>query len=244
MLAAGFPVAADPIIAAAANLRVALDELHATYRAATGEKLQITYGSSGNFVRQIEQGAPFELFFSADEAFVEQLAAKGLTRDEGVIYGVGRIVVFSAEGSALVPDERLDNLRKLLEQPGNWRFAIANPEHAPYGRAAVQALKALGLWPSLQPRLVLGENVAQAAQFATSGNSVGGIVAYALALSPELEKRGNFALIPSELHEPLRQRMVLLKNASPGAARFYSYIQEPAARAILGRYGFEAPTEP
>lgn len=241
LLAAALPAGAGPPVAAAASLRVTLEALHAGYRDLTGDELQITYGSSGNFVRQIERGAPFELFLSADEASVERLVGKGLARDEGVVYGIGRIVVFAPEGSPLRPDPRLDHLRELLGQPGNWRFAIANPEHAPYGRAAVEALTAVRLWTAIEPRLVLGENVAQAAQFATRGNSIGGIVAWSLVVGPELERRGRYALVDAELHEPIRQRMVLLAGASPATIRFYAYLQEPAARAVFERYGFETP---
>ena len=123
------------------------------------------------------------------------------------------------------------------------RFAIANPEHAPYGRAAEQALRARGLWQALRPKLVLGENVAQAAQFASGGDTEGGIIAYSLALSPELRRRGTFALIPDSMHAPLRQRMVLLQGATPAAERLYEYLRSPPSREILARYGFVLPAE-
>jgi molybdate transport system substrate-binding protein len=122
-------------------------------------------------------------------------------------------------------------------------LAIANPEHAPYGRAAEQAMRSLGVWEAVQPRLLLGENVAQAAQFASSGNADGGIIAYSLALAPALRDRGTFALLPETLHAPLRQRMVLLRRASPAAARLYDYLRSPSSRAILGQYGFVLPED-
>jgi molybdate transport system substrate-binding protein len=235
------PCTASPLIAAASDLKFALDEIVQAFEDDTGGEVRVAYGSSGNFARQIAQGAPFEIFFSADEGFVTKLAREGLTRDGGALYGIGRIVLFARHGSALAPDPKLRNLAMLLERGAVERFAIANPEHAPYGRAARQALAALGLWERLAPRLVLGENVSQAAQFATVGDVTGGIIAYSLALAPDLRHRGTFALIPQELHEPLRQRMVLLENAGAEAERFYAYVQSPRARAVLERYGFQVP---
>jgi molybdate transport system substrate-binding protein len=199
------------------------------------------FGSSGTLARQIRDGAPFELFLSADEAFVETLREAGLTRDAGALYAIGRIVLFAPAGSPLIPSEGLDGLARLLSTGGVTRFAIANPEHAPYGRAAEAALRKRGLWHDLQPKLVLGSTVSQAAQFATTGNAVGGIIAYSLALAPNVGKRGAFALIPDADHPPLRQRMAVLKRAGPVAERFYRYLQESPARAIFERYGFTRP---
>jgi molybdate transport system substrate-binding protein len=230
-----------PLIAAASDLQFALDEIVARFRRDTGITLRVTYGSSGNFARQIEQGAPFELFLSADEAYVDRLAARGLTHGAGTLYAVGRIVLFAPHGSPLEPDPELKNLAARLASGASGRLAIANPEHAPYGRAAEQAMRSLGVWDAVQPKLLLGENVAQAAQFASSGNADGGIIAYSLALAPALRDRGTFALLPETLHEPLRQRMVLLQRASPAAARFYDYLRSPASRAILTQYGFVLP---
>lgn len=229
------------LVAAASDLKFALDEILATFQAETGLDVRVTYGSSGNFARQIEQGAPFDLFLSADESYVERLAQRGLTRDRGVPYAIGRIVLYVPRGSPLVPDPGLRGLARRLADGSAGRIAIANPEHAPYGRAAEQALRQLGLWEAVAPRLVLGENVAQAAQFASSGNAEGGIIAYSVALAPALRDRGTFVLLPESLHAPLRQRMVLLAGASPAAAQFYEYLQAPAARAVLVRYGFTLP---
>lgn len=230
-----------PLVAAASDLQFALDEIVARFRRDTGIAPRVTYGSSGNFARQIEQGAPFELFLSADEAYVDRLTARGLTRGDGALYAIGRIVLFAPHGSPLEPDPGLRNLAMRLANGESGRLAIANPEHAPYGRAAEQALRSVGVWEALQPKLLLGENVAQAAQFASSGNADGGIIAYSLALAPALRERGTFALLPETLHAPLRQRMVLLQRASPAAARFYDYLRSPASRAILSQYGFVLP---
>ena len=245
LLVAVFPGSAlaqkGPIVAAASDLNFALEEIAGQFARETGQRVELVFGSSGTLTRQVRDGAPFEMFLSADEAFVEELASVGLTRDRGTLYGVGRIVLFAPTGSPMNPREGLDGLARLLASGRVTRFAIANPEHAPYGRAAEAALRKRGIWGDLQPRLVLGENISQAAQFATTGNAVGGIIAYSLALAPNLQKRGTYALIPDADHAPLRQRMVLLKRSGPVVERFYRYLQDAAARAILERYGFTLP---
>ncbi len=241
LLAPGLSAQRAPVIAAASDLNFALTEIAARFERETGQHVETVFGSSGTLTRQIQDGAPFELFLSADEAFVDTLAAAGLTRGRGTLYGVGRIVLFAPTGSPLDPAQGLAGLARLVERGGVSRFAIANPAHAPYGRAAEAALKTQGLWTALQPSLVLGENVSQAAQFATTGNAVGGIIAYSLALAPNLQGRGRYALIPADVHAPLRQRMVLTTRAGPVATRFYDYMQTPAARAILERFGFGLP---
>ena len=232
-----------PLIAAAADLKFALEEVAAKYKAETGREVTLTFGSSGNFTRQILEGAPFDMFLSADEAYVFQLADAGKTTDRGALYAEGRIVLFAPKGSALKVDAGFADLRAALADGRLQKFAIANPEHAPYGRAAQQTLKSQGLWDAIQPKLVLGENVAQTAQFASSGSTQGGVFAYSLALSPALAALGDYALIPAEWHDPLRQRMVLLKDAGEPAKAFYAYVQTPAARALLRKYGFALPGE-
>jgi molybdate transport system substrate-binding protein len=213
------------------------------FRQQTGQVARISYGSSGNFMRQILQDAPFELFLSADEAFVFQLADQGRTIDRGALYASGRIVLFAPTASGLRPDAQLADLRAALSDGRITRFAIANPEHAPYGRAAREALQAAGLWDTVQNRLVLGENVSQAAQFTVSGSAQGGIFAHALALAPAFASAGRYVLLPEQLHQPLRQRMVLTRKAGPTAQAFFAFLQQPAARAIFRRYGFVVPGE-
>jgi molybdate transport system substrate-binding protein len=232
-----------PNIAAASDLQFALEEVAASFTSETGQTVNLTFGSSGNFLRQIQQGAPFQMFLSADEGFVQQLAQAGKTEDGGKLYAVGRIVLFAPKGSSLKVDAELADLRAALADGRIQKFAIANPEHAPYGRAAEEALRSRGLWNAVQPRLVLGENVSQAAQFATSGTAQGGIFAYSLALSQHVADRGTYVLIPAEWHKPLRQGMVLIKGAGATARAFYAYVQQPAARAIFRKYGFVLPGE-
>lgn len=232
-----------PTVAAASDLKFALDEVLAAYQTATGRVVRVTYGSSGNFVRQLEQGAPFDMFMSADESYVEALAGKGLTTGTGDLYAVGRIVVFAAKPELFAPDARMEGLRKGLADGSVKKFAIANPEHAPYGRAAKEALQTASLWETVESRLVLGENVSQAAQFAASSNTAGGIFALSLVLSPNFRDKGRYAVIPESMHKPLRQRMVLMKQAPPEARQFYQYLQQPEARTVFKRYGFALPNE-
>lgn len=232
-----------PLIAAASDLQTALREVAQAFQSDTGHKVEIVFGSSGNMAAQIRQGAPFQMFLSADEKYVLDLAKAGFTRDDGQLYARGRIALFVPHHSTLKVDEQLVGLRVALENGQIERFAIANPDHAPYGRAAREALQKARLWEPLQSRLILGENVSQAAQFATSANASGGIVAYSLALTPAMTKAGRYALIRQDWHAPLRQRMVLTKKAGPGAEAFYTFLQQDKARAILTRNGFAMPQE-
>jgi molybdate transport system substrate-binding protein len=232
-----------PVIAAASDLQFAVEEIAAAFRAETGESVRLAFGSTGNFARQIREGAPFEVFLAADERFIEELHREGLTRDGGDLYGVGRIVLLLPHGSPLRLDGALDDLAAALEDGRLERLAIANPEHAPYGMRAQEALRARGLWEAIEPRLVLGENVSQAAQFALSGSTQGGIVALSLALAPQVAAQGEHALIPETMHAPLRQRMALLRDAGPVAERFYAFMGREPARAIMRRYGFLLPGE-
>lgn len=236
---------APPPVAAAADLKFALTEAAALFQQETGQAVKLSFGSSGNFTRQIEQGAPFQLFLSADEGYIERLAERGITRDAGALYAIGRIVLFAPHGAPLQTDPQLADLKAALAEGRIRRFAIANPEHAPYGRAARAALMHAGLWPTIQTRLVLGENAAQATQFAASGGSQGGIIPLSLSQAPEVARLGRFALIPADWHagEPLRQRMALMRHAGPAAEAFYAWLQRSAARAILRRHGFLLPGE-
>lgn len=232
-----------PTIAAAADLQFALTEIAAAFETASGQTIRLVFGSSGNFARQIRQGAPFAMYFSADERYVCELARDGFTLGDGAVYAAGRIVMMVPQGSPIAADGTLETLREALARGTLKRFAIANPDHAPYGRRAEEALRHAGLWEAVQPHLLFGENVSQAAQFAISANAQGGIIAYSLALAPALADRGAFDLIPAEWHSPLIQRMALLRGATPVAERFFEFMQQPEARTILRRFGFVLPGE-
>lgn len=230
-------------VAAAADLKFALSEIAASYEREHGGRIILAFGSSGHFARQIPQGAPYELFLSADEEYIFQLARQGLLRDEGRLYAIGRLALLLPRGSPLAADGELRGLASALGAGKLQRLAIANPEYAPYGRAARAALERAALWQPLQGRLVFGENVAQAAQFALSGSAQGGLVAWSLAQSPELATRSVAALVPADWHPPLRQRMALTQRAGAEAQRFYEYLQQPSARTVFERHGFALPTD-
>lgn len=229
-------------IAAAADLRFALDEIVAAWARAHPEApLEVSYGSSGSFFAQIGQGAPFDLFFSADIDYPRRLVEAGLA-DGATLrpYAVGQIVVWVPAGSPLDVEGRGP---AVLADPAVHRVAIANPEHAPYGRAAVAALEALGLAEVVRPKLVLGENVSQAAQFVESGNAEAGIIALSLAQAPTLAARGRYVIVPPEAYPHLEQGAVVLAGAAdPATARaFLDFVLGPDGRAILEGYGFLLP---
>jgi molybdate transport system substrate-binding protein len=230
-----------PTIAAAANLNFVLIEIEDQFARERGTPVDIVFGASGTLTRQIRDGAPFELFLAADEEFPKQLTAAGLTRDAGVVYAVGRLAVFAPTGSPLTVDAHLEGLARLVKAGNVGKFAIANPDVAPYGKAAEAVLRKRGLWDRIRPQLVLGDTVAQAAQFATTGNAIGGLVAYSLVLGPGFADRGKYEVIPESDHLPLRQRMVLLKRAGATAAQFYTYLQGDTARAIFRKHGYGVP---
>ncbi|WP_404473248.1 molybdate ABC transporter substrate-binding protein [Vreelandella venusta] len=235
--------AQPPIIAAASDLQFALTEAAERFKAQTGADVRLNFGSSGNFRRQIAQGAPFELYLSADEAYVFALHQEGHTLDEGTIYAAGRLVWLQRSQRGDLPDDTapLAGVEQAIAAQASGtraRIALANPEHAPYGVAAQQALSHASLWEPVAPLRVLGENVSQAAQFALADDARGGLVAYSLALAPALAERSEYVLIPEEWHAPLRQRMVLTRQAGDVAKAFYAWLQEDEALAILKQYGF------
>jgi molybdate transport system substrate-binding protein len=232
--------AQSPRVAAASDLQFALADLAAQYEKQSGAKLAITYGSSGNFFAQIRNGAPFDLFFSADIAYPQKLIDGGFAEpDSRYIYAFGRIVLW------LPPESPLDPARfqwSTLLDARIQKIAVANPEHAPYGRAAVAALQKAGLYQQLQSKLVYGENISQAAQFAQSGSAQAGILAMSLTFAPAM-KSGKTWEIPHDLYPPLEQAVVLLKSSpNKAAARaFLAFLQTESARATLARYGFTLP---
>lgn len=230
---------AEPLIAAAANVQGALEAIVAQYRAQTGQGVRISYGATGSILRQIREGAPFEVFLAADEASVQSLVVDGLTQGPGTVYAQGRLALVVPKGGHIALDVQLAGLRSALENDTVTRFAIANPEHAPYGARAVEALRHAGLWAAIEPHVVMGENVAQAAQFAASGNADGGMIALSLALSPAVAARVDHVVVPANWHQPLVQSMVLLPLAGEEARAFYAFLQGAEARGIFADYGYD-----
>jgi len=233
---------AEPaLIAAASDLKFALEAVAQLYRQQTGREARLVFGASGILATQIRNGAPFELYMSADESFVLDLHRDGFLVDSGMVYAHGHLALVSPLGSSLPLDSKLNGLSRAVAQGQIARFAIANPEHAPYGRRAREALQASGSWSNIQSKLVFGENVSQALQFAIGGNADGGIVALSLVLSPALKDKVRYMVLDTSLHQPLVQRMALTKKAGESARDFYRFLSEPSARKILESYGFELP---
>lgn len=227
-------------IAAAADLKFAMDEIVTTFKKTNaGDEVDVIYGSSGKFHTQIQQGAPYDLFFSADIGFPRELAKAGLAASEVKPYAFGRIVLWSASLDA--SKMTLDN----LTDPKITRIAIANPKHAPYGKRAEEALRASGVWDKIEPKLVYGENIAHTAQFVQTGNAQIGIIALALAVNPELASKGGYWLVPDTLHEPLEQGFIITQRATGSALakRFADNMGSTSARAVMTKYGFVLPDE-
>jgi molybdate transport system substrate-binding protein len=235
-LAQSMPTKAAPItIAAAADLKYVLDSLVTIYnRQHPQARATVVYGSSGKFYEQLSHGAPFDLFFSADSDYPRRLQRAGLTAGAPQPYALGRLVLWSAK-----LDPSAKGMNTLLD-PHVKRVAIANPAHAPYGKKAEEVLRYYKLYDQVKPKLVLGENIGQTAQYAATGAADAGLIAYSLALSPVLRRAGNFYLIPATAHTPLQQSFVVLKRASANAtaATFAAFMASPTARQALQKYGF------
>lgn len=235
------PAEETPIIAAAANLSHPLAEISERFAAETGIRVRLSFGSSGNFASQIRQGAPYELFLSADRKYVDVLSADGLTSGQPSAFAVGRIGALVPEGSVLGGATDLRSLINMTVNGNFRRIALANPELAPFGAAAREALQSAGVWAVKRDRIALAENAAQAVQFTVSGDVDVGIIPYSFALLPEVGAKGRFFLFPAEWHSPLLQWSVLLKNAGDAARRFHEYLDSGAARDILAKFGYTAP---
>jgi molybdate transport system substrate-binding protein len=227
-------------LAAASDLTYAMNEIAANFEKATGCTVRLSMGSSGNFLTQIENGAPFDVFFSADIAYPKKLEAEGLAEPGTTyLYAIGKIVLWTRNDSRVDVSRGFDALRN----PAVQKIAIANPEHAPYGRAAEEALRQSGVYESVKDRLVLGENISQTAEFVESGNADAGIVALSLVLSPAMKDKGRAWNIPENLYTPIQQGAVVARAAAnpQGALQFLNYIKMPATAALLERYGFVLP---
>jgi molybdate transport system substrate-binding protein len=227
-------------VAAAADLKFAMAEIVSSFnKIHRGHEVEVVYGSSGKFFTQLQQGAPYDLYFSADISYPRELVKKGLAASQVTPYAFGRIVLWSSS-----MDAAKMTLASLTD-PKIVKIAIANPKHAPYGKRAEEALKSAKLWDTVQSRLVFGENIAHTAQFVETGNAQVGIIALALALNPTLLKQGGYYLIPDKLHAPLEQGYIITKRAENNAlAKIFSdYMTSKETRRIMTKFGFVLPGE-
>jgi molybdate transport system substrate-binding protein len=238
-LALGQPIT----VAAAADLTGALGEIAANYQKATGQEVKLSFGASGNLTSQIRNGAPFDLFFSADEDYPKKLVDAGLADANSIYrYAMGRLVLWVPASSSLDIEHR--GLRSLLD-PSVTKIAIANPQHAPYGRAAEAALKHEGIYDSVASKLVLGENVSQAAQFVESGNAQVGLVALSHALAPHMKDKGRYWQVPSADYPVLNQAAVLISKSvnKKRAQAFLEFVKSADVVSLLQHYGFSVGSE-
>jgi molybdate transport system substrate-binding protein len=230
-------------VAAAADLSSALQEVAANYEKRTGVMVKLSFGASGALTQQIQNGGPFDVFFSADMDYPKQLIAGGQAESATLYrYAVGRLVLWVPKDSPLdVEHKGMD----VLQDASVKKIAIANPQHAPYGRAVVAALKHYGLYEKVSDRLVLGENVSQAAQFVESGNAQVGFVALAHAIAPAMQGKGRYWMVPVEAYPPLDQGAVLISRSPhrQDAAAFLEYVKTAEVAAVLRRYGFSLPEQ-
>ncbi len=228
---------AEPVsIAAASDLVFCLEALHAEFqRTHPDVTLRLSSGSSGNFFAQIKQGAPYDVFLSADLRYPRELIGAGLADAASLTpYAIGRLVVWTTR-----PELDMRDLGALVRNPLVRKFAIANPLHAPYGRAARETLESQRVWAAIAPKIVLGENIAQTAQFIQTGNAEAGIIALSLVLAPNLKDAGRWSLIPAELHAPLEQGAILTKRGSARteARRYLEFLRSVEARTVFERFG-------
>ena len=227
-------------VAAASDLDYAASEIVTSFEKKTGCEVRLSMGSSGNFLTQIENGAPFDVFLSADIAYPKKLEAEGLAAPGSTyLYAKGKIVLWTRKDSRMDISKGLEGLRDSSVR----KISIANPEHAPYGRAAEEALRRSGVYDVVKDRLVLGENTSQAAGFVESGNADAGIVALSIAASPAMKGEGRYEAIPENLYTPIEQGAVVMRAAPhPKQARlFLDFIKLPTTVAMLERYGFVLP---
>ena len=230
----------DIAVAAASDLQFAIKELIVEYEKQTGHHVKLSLGSSGNFYAQLQQGAPFDLYFSADIGYPKKLEEAGLTVPGSLYrYAVGRVVLWAPKQSPVEVSKGLTVLRDAAVR----KIAIANPKHAPYGRAAVAAMEQSQVYAEVKDRLVLGENISQAAQFIESGACDVGIIALSLAMAPVMKSAGSYWLIPAEAHPPLEQGAVIMKQSKQqdAARHFLQFMQSPQGQEVMTRYGFTLP---
>lgn len=226
-------------IAVAANMKDAFAEIAAEFKSTGKPEMRVVYGSSGNFAAQIMNGAPFSLFIAADEQFPLELFKNGKTVDDGSIYAIGKLVIITKRSSGIYLSDSKSDIAKAISKAN--KVAIAKSEIAPYGRAAVQYLKAEGLWDLAKDKLVYADNIGSATTYVASGAADLGFTAFSLAKSPELLRQTSYVAVDTKMYEPIKQRMVLIKGAPQEAQDLYRFMQGPKAKAILQKYGYSTP---
>jgi molybdate transport system substrate-binding protein len=235
-------VAQELSVAAAADLQFAMQDIAVRFQKETGKTVRATYGSSGNFLQQIQNGAPFDVFFSANLDYAKKLEAAGLTEPGSYYeYAKGKIVIWVPSDSKI----DLSSGVKVLLDPSVKKIAIANPLHAPYGQAAVAALQRENIYDKVKDKFVLGENISQTASFVVSGAADIGIVALSLALSPNMKDKGRYAEVPAEEYPPIEQACVILRSSKNKnvAEQFVMFVKTPAIHDVLRSYGFDVPAD-
>ena len=228
------------LVAAASDLSYAINAIIPKFEQSTGHKVKLTLGSSGNFFAQISNGAPFQIFLSADVNYPRQLEKAGRAETGSTyIYALGKIVLWVPNSSKI--DIQAKKLQSLLD-PAIRKISIGNPEHAPYGRAAVEAMRRAGVYDAVKSKLVYGENISQAAQFVQSGAADIGIIALSLALGESMRSSGKYWEVPSDMYTSMEQGATLIKPVTAASRAFHEWMRRPESREILSRYGFGLPT--
>jgi molybdate transport system substrate-binding protein len=226
-------------IAVAANMKDAFTEINRAFKAAGNPDVRIMYGSSGNFTAQIVNGAPFNLLISADEHFPIELFRRGKAIDQGIVYATGKLAIISKNSAGISLTDSKSELIKVISRAN--KIAIAKPELAPYGKAAIEYLKAEGLWDIAKDKLIYGDNIGITTMYVVTGAADLGFTALSLAKSAEVAKDTNYILVNNKLYEPIKQRMVLIKGAPREATTLYQFMQSPQAKLILQKYGYSTP---
>ena len=235
----GSAFAQAPNIAVAANMKDAFAEIAVAFKSPNKSEMKVVYGSSGNFTAQFMNGAPFGLLIAADEHFQLELFKNGKTVDEGAVYAIGKLAMITKTSSGIQLLGSKAAITKAISKAN--KIAIAKPELAPYGRAAVQYLKAEGLWDAAKDKLVYADNIGAATTYVMSGAADIGFTALSLARSPEVARQTSFLLVDAILYEPIKQRMVLIKGAPQELVDLYRFMQGPQAKSILQNYGYSTP---
>jgi molybdate transport system substrate-binding protein len=226
-------------IAVASNMKDAFAAIQTEFKSNHAGDFRVVYGSSGNITTQILNGAPFSLFISGDESYPLELFKRKVALDEGKVYAIGKIALLSNTSKGIALGTSKAAIANAIQKAN--KIAIAKPELAPYGKAAIDYLKAEGLWDTAKTKLVYGDNISVASMYVASGAADIGFTALSLALSPDIAKETQYLVLSPTSYEPIKQRMILLKNPPPVATALYQFMQSPKARSILQSYGYQTP---